>query len=47
MLKGEVKPIKEFTEEEISAMYRLMAEFYDDTKPDVFRKDFFDKDKGR
>ena len=44
MLKGVVKQITEFTEEEISLMYHLMDEFYDDTKEEVFRKDFFDKD---
>ena len=44
MLKGEVKRIHEFTEEQLSAMYRIMAEFYDDTKEEVFRKDFADKD---
>lgn len=44
MLRGAVKQIDEFTEEEILVMYRLMSEFYDDTKEDVFRRDFFDKD---
>lgn len=44
MLKGKVKKINEFTEEEISSMYRLMSQFYDDTKEEVFRKDFLDKD---
>lgn len=44
MLSGEVKQIDKFTEEEISSMYRLMCEFYDDTKEDVFRRDFLNKD---
>lgn len=44
MLKGTVKPVKEYTEEEISAMYVLMAEFYDNTDETVFRRDFSAKD---
>lgn len=44
MLKGQVKPIAEYSEAEIREMYRLMAEFYDHTDEQVFRKDFFDKD---
>lgn len=44
MLKGFIKPIKEYTEAEISAMYSLMDEFYDNTDEAVFRRDFFDKD---
>lgn len=44
MLKGFVKPICEFGESEISAMYSLMSEFYDNTDEHVFRRDFFDKD---
>lgn len=44
MLKGFVKPIKEYSEAEISAMYSLMDEFYDNTDEAVFRRDFFDKD---
>ncbi|MBQ9111274.1 MAG: hypothetical protein IJY06_07900 [Oscillospiraceae bacterium] len=44
MLKGIVKPISAYTEEEIQAMYRIMAQFYDDTEEAVFRRDFFDKD---
>lgn len=44
MLKGTVKPISGCTEEEISAMYSLMAEFYDNTDESVFRRDFFNKD---
>lgn len=44
MLKGTVRPIAEFSEKEISAMYKLMAEFYDDTDEGVFRRDFFGKD---
>lgn len=44
MLKGFIKPIKEYSEAEISAMYLLMEEFYDNTNEAVFRRDFFDKD---
>ncbi len=44
MLKGQVKPIAAYSEAEIREMYRLMAEFYDHTDEQVFRKDFFDKD---
>ncbi|MBO5384428.1 MAG: hypothetical protein J6A30_09030, partial [Ruminococcus sp.] len=44
MLKGTVKPINEFTEDELSALYSLMAQFYDNTDEAVFRRDFFAKD---
>nr|MBP3598408.1 hypothetical protein [Eubacterium sp.] len=44
MLKGEVRKICEFSEEELVSMYGLMAQFYDDTEEEVFRKDFQDKD---
>ena len=44
MLKGKVQPVSEFTENEISAMYSLMEQFYDDTDEKVFRRDFFSKD---
>ena len=44
MLNGQIKPVGEYTEEERNAMYRLMAEFYDNTSENVFRQDFFDKD---
>jgi len=44
MLRGEVKQIAEFTEKDISDMYCLMYQFYDDTKEEVFRKDFLDKE---
>lgn len=44
MLKGQIKPIKEYTEVEVNAMYGLMAEFYDNTSESVFQKDFYDKD---
>lgn len=44
MLKGFIKPVNEYSEAEISAMYSLMAEFYDNTDEAVFRRDFFDKD---
>lgn len=44
MLKGQVLPISDYFEGDISAMYRLMSEFYDNTDESVFRRDFFDKD---
>lgn len=44
MLKGMVKPISEYTPEEIGIMYSLMAEFYNNTDEDVFKRDFYDKD---
>lgn len=44
MLKGVVRPISEYSETEISAMYSLMAQFYDNMEETVFRRDFFDKD---
>lgn len=44
MLKGQIKPAAEYGEEELCAMYRLMAEFYDDTKESTFRNDFLKKD---
>lgn len=44
MLKGQIKPVGEYTEEERNVMYRLMAEFYDNTSESVFQKDFLDKD---
>ncbi len=44
MLKGEVLPLSDYSESDISAMYRLMSEFYDNTDECVFRRDFFDKD---
>lgn len=44
MLKGQVKTIGECTEAEIALMYKLMAEFYDDTDESIFRRDFFNKD---
>lgn len=44
MLKGKVLPISDHSESDISAMYALMSEFYDNTSEDVFRRDFFDKD---
>ena len=44
MLRGMVKPIGEYTRQEIAVMYSLMAEFYDNTDEAVFRRDFFDKD---
>lgn len=44
MLKGFVKPISAYSEQEIETMYQLMAQFYDHTDPEVFRRDFADKD---
>lgn len=44
MLKGQIKPVGEYTEEERASMYRLMSEFYDDTDESVFLRDFMDKD---
>lgn len=44
MLKGKIQSISEYTKEEISIMYRLMSEFYDDTDEQIFLRDFYDKD---
>ncbi len=44
MLKGYVKAISDYTEAEVSAMYSLMEQFYDNTDENVFRRDFYDKD---
>lgn len=44
MLKGQVRPIQEYTEEEIRIMYGLMKQFYDNTEESVFRRDFMEKD---
>ncbi|MBP1565147.1 MAG: hypothetical protein J6A58_05255 [Oscillospiraceae bacterium] len=44
MLKGTIKPVDKFSQEEIASMYSLMAQFYDNTDEDVFRRDFYDKD---
>lgn len=44
MLKGIIKPVREYSAEDISAMYRLMEEFYDNTEEQVFLRDFYDKD---
>lgn len=44
MLKGVVKRVSEYTEEEIRKMYLLMDEFYDNVQESIFRKDFFGKD---
>lgn len=44
MLKGKVRPIQEYTREEIREMYLLMSTFYDDTNEEVFLKDFYAKD---
>ncbi len=44
MLKGIIKPVGEYSDEDVSAMYRLMEEFYDNTEEQVFLRDFYDKD---
>lgn len=44
MLKGQIKPVREYMKAEQAAMYRLMAEFYDNTSESVFMRDFLDKD---
>lgn len=44
MLNGKIQPVSEYSREEVSQMYRLMAEFYDDTDEQVFLRDFYDKD---
>lgn len=44
MLKGKILPVSEFSAADISVMYALMAEFYDDTDEQVFLRDFRDKD---
>lgn len=44
MLKGLIKPADQYGEEDLSAMYRLMSAFYDDTDENTFRKDFGAKD---
>lgn len=44
MLRGMVRPVSEYTPEEIRAMYLLMEKFYNNTEEEVFRRDFFDKD---
>lgn len=43
-MKGYVKPVSQCAEEEISAMYALMTEFYDNMDEAVFRRDLADKD---
>lgn len=42
-MKGYMKRIDEFNEEDLSAMFGLMNEFYDNMDENVFRKDFFEK----
>lgn len=44
MLKGEIRPISEYSEAEINTMYSLMEQFYDNTDETVFRRDIFNKD---
>lgn len=44
MLKGYVKPINEYTNEQINKMYQLMNTFYDNMNEQVFLKDFMAKD---
>ena len=43
-MKGFIKPIGGFAETDISAMFSLMSEFYDNMDETVFRRDFADKD---
>ena len=43
-MKGYVKPVSQCAKEEISAMYALMTEFYDNMDEAVFRRDLADKD---
>ncbi|MCH5208732.1 MAG: hypothetical protein J1F04_07580 [Oscillospiraceae bacterium] len=43
-MKGLIKPIGEYSETDISAMFGLMSEFYDNMDEAVFRRDFADKD---
>lgn len=44
MLKGKIQPISEYSKDDITVMYRLMSEFYDNTDEQVFLRDFYDKD---
>lgn len=44
MLKGKVEPVNNYTKAELSAMYKLMSAFYDDTDEQVFLRDFYGKD---
>lgn len=44
MLKGIIRPISEYNESDITRMYSLMSEFYDNTDRKVFERDFYDKD---
>lgn len=44
MLKGHIRPVGQYTKEEMDCMYTLMEEFYDNTSEEVFRRDFLDKD---
>ncbi len=44
MLKGEVKPILEYSDADKERMYVLMKEFYDNVDRKVFNRDFNDKD---
>ncbi|EWM54060.1 GNAT family N-acetyltransferase [Ruminococcus flavefaciens] len=43
-MKGTIKRIHEFTESEISELYELMDEFYENMDPEIFRHDFYAKD---
>lgn len=43
-MNGQMIRIDELTEQDISAMYTLMDEFYENMDPDVFRRDLFDKE---
>ncbi len=44
MLKGMIKPIGEYSKNDVAKMYSLMAEFYDNIDEKVFESDFYDKD---
>lgn len=44
MLKGKIRPIGEYSKDEIMKMYLLMSNFYDNIDKKVFERDFFDKD---
>ncbi len=44
MLNGKILPVSEYSQADVSAMYRLMAEFYENTDEQVFLRDFYDKD---
>ena len=43
-MTGEVLPISEFTDKDISVMFGIMQMYYDNVEEEVFRRDFSDKD---